>query len=225
MEEPGVEELTRNPDLISNRLLIKTMTRDNLLFAIIGILLGFIIGFLFASNMSQRYGAVGPAAQSGQMPADHPPAGPNAGGQNPGGMQAEVTASLEKARNEPKNFEAQVNAAQLYYQIQRYDSAIEFLLKANQLKPDDYQTVAALGVVNLDAGHYDVAENWYRAALLKKSDDVVTLAGLAAATLGKGDAKAAEQAIANLEKVDPSSQDLPQFRDRLATLKSGEKPK
>jgi tetratricopeptide (TPR) repeat protein len=201
------------------------MTRDNLLFAIIGILFGFIIGFLFASNMSQQYALNAPALSSGQLPADHPPSGPNAGGQSAGGMQAKVTASLEKARNEPGNFDAQVRAAQLYYQIQRFDQAIEFLLKANQLRPDDYQTVAALGVVNLDAGHYDVAETWYRAALMKKSDDVPVLAGLAAATLGKGDAKAAEEAIAKLEKVDPTSEDLPQFRARLNSLKSGEKPK
>jgi tetratricopeptide (TPR) repeat protein len=135
-------------------------------------------------------------------------------------MQAEVTASIEKARNEPNNFDAQVKAAELYYQIQRYDPAIELLLKANQLRPDDYQTLVALGLVNLDAGHFDVAEKWYKAAILKKSDDVVTLAGLAAATLGKGDSKAAEQAIANLEKVDPTSEDLPKFKERLADLKN-----
>ena len=46
------------------------------------------------------------------------------------------------------------------------------------------------------------------------------LAGLAAATLGKGDAKAAEQAIANLEKADPTSEDLPQFKEKLAGLKN-----
>jgi tetratricopeptide (TPR) repeat protein len=197
------------------------MTRENLLFAIIGVLFGFIVGFIFASTMNQRYGPAAPAAlSSGQLPADHPPVGPNAGIQSSGGMQAEISAQIEKARSEPKNFEAQIKAAELYYQIQRYDPAIELLLKANQLKPDDYQTLVALGLVNLDAGHYDVAEKWYRVALLKKRDDVVTLAGLAAATLGKGDAKAAEQAIANLEKVDPTSQDLPQFKDRLAGLKS-----
>jgi tetratricopeptide (TPR) repeat protein len=202
------------------------MTRDNLLFAIIGVLFGFIVGFLFASTMNQRYGPGAPvASSSGQVPADHPPVGPNAGAPAQGNMQAEVTAQLEKAKSDPKNFEAQVKAAELYYQIQRYDPAIEFLLKANQLKPDDYQTLVALGLVNLDAGHYDVAEKWYRAALLKKNDDVVTLAGLAAATLGKGDAKAAEQAIANLEKADPTSEDLPQFKDKLASLKSGDKPK
>ncbi len=154
------------------------MTRDNLLFAIIGVLFGFIVGFIFASTMNQRYGPGAPAAvSSGQLPADHPAVGPNAGSQNSGGMQAEITAQLEKARSDPKNFEAQIKAAELYYQIQRYDPAIEFLLKANQLKPDDYQTLVALGLVNLDAGHYDIAEKWYRAALLKKSDDVVTLSG------------------------------------------------
>jgi len=47
------------------------------------------------------------------------------------------------------------------------------------------------------------------------------LSGLAAATLEKGDAKAAEDAIAMLEKADPNSQDLPQFKDKLASLKAG----
>ncbi len=195
------------------------MTRDNLLFAIIGILFGFIVGFLFATSMSQKMVTAPGAASSGQMPADHPPLG-TSGAPASGNMQAEVSAQIEKARNEPKNFDAQVKAAELFYQIQRYDPAIEFLLKANQLKPDDYQTIVLLGLVNLDAGHYEVAEKWYKAALLKKHDDVVTLAGMAAATLGKGDAKAAELAIANLEKVDPGSEDLPRFKQRLETLKA-----
>src|SRR6185503_9511246 len=94
------------------------------------------------------------------------------------------------------------------YQIQRFDQAIEYLLKANQLKPTDYRTVVLLGMVNLDAEHYDQAEKWYRAAMKMKSDDVTVLSGLAATTLGKGDAKAAADAIAQLEKVDPNSEDL-----------------
>jgi tetratricopeptide (TPR) repeat protein len=195
------------------------MSRENLLFAIIGILLGFIVGFMWASSMSQKT-ASQQAAATQALPADHPAiGGQNAG--NPQGMQAEVTASIEKARSEPKNFDAQVKAAELYYQIQRYDQAIEYLLKANQLKPTDYQTVKILGMVNLDAGHYDTAEKWYRAAMKMKSDDVMVLSGLAAVTLQKGDAKAAEDAIAQLEKVDPNSEDLPQFRDKLASLKAG----
>jgi tetratricopeptide (TPR) repeat protein len=195
------------------------MSRENILFAIIGLLLGFIVGFMFASSMAQK-AAMQPAA-AGALPADHPPVAGQQNAPNPQAMQAQVQASLEKARNEPQNFEAQLQAADLYYQIQRFDQAIEYLLKANSLKPTDYKTVVLLGMMNLDAQHYDQAEKWYRAALKMKSDDVMVLAGLAATTLQKGDAKAAEDAIAQLEKVDPNSEDLPQFRDKLASLKAG----
>ena len=196
------------------------MSRENILFAIIGILLGFIVGFMLASSMSQKQAMQQATAGSQALPADHPPVGAQ-NAANPQGMQAEVTASLEKARSEPKNFDAQIKAAQLYYQIQRYDQSIEYLLKANQLRPTDYQTVVTLGLVNLDAGHYDTAEKWYRAALKMKSDDTMVLAGLAATTLEKGDAKAAEDAIAQLEKVDPNAEDLPNFKTKLASLKAG----
>jgi tetratricopeptide (TPR) repeat protein len=196
------------------------MSRENILFAIIGVLLGFIVGFMFASSMSQKQAMQQATAGSSSLPADHPPVGAQ-NAPNPQGMQQEVAASLEKARNEPKNFDAQIKAAQLYYQIQRYDQSIEYLLKANQLRPTDYQTVVTLGLVNLDAGHYDTAEKWYRAALKMKSDDTMVLAGLAATTLEKGDAKAAEDAIAQLEKVDPNAEDLPNFKTKLASLKAG----
>lgn len=196
------------------------MTRDNILFAIIGILLGFIVGFMLASSMSQRQAMQQASASGQEMPADHPPLGAQ-GAPDPQAVREQVTASLEKARNEPQNFEAQVRAAELYYQIQRYDQAIEYLLKANQLQPTDYRTVTLLGVVNLDAGNFDNAEKWYRAAMKMKSDDVMVLSGLAYATLQKGDAKAAEDAIAQLEKVSPGSVDLPQFKEKLASLKAG----
>ena len=194
------------------------MNRENLLFAIIGLLLGFIVGFMFASSMSQKAAQTQTASASQALPADHPPLGAQ-NAPDPAAMREQVTAQIAKARNEPQDFDAQVQAANLFYQIQRYDQAIEFLLKANSLKPADYETVANLGLVNLDAGHYDQAEKWYRAALKMKSDDERVVAGLAAASLGKGDAKAAEQAIAQLEKLNPSSEDLPQFKEKLAGLK------
>ena len=201
------------------------MSRENILFAIIGLLLGFIVGFMFASSMSQKTQTASSSMSQG-MPADHPAVGaPNAGaaggGGNPEQVRAQVTADIEKARNDPKNFDAQVKAAELYYRIQRYDQAIEFLLKANQLKPTDYNTIVTLGMVNFDAGHYEPAEKWFRAAIKMKPDDVTVLEGLTDTTLQKKDAKAAEEALAQLEKADPNSQELPRFREMLSGLKSG----
>lgn len=204
------------------------MTRDNLLFAIIGMLLGFIVGFIFASTMSQSYGpTAAPGMSAGQtLPADHPPISSSGNGQqDPQQMIAQVQTAIAKARNNPKDFDAQVTAAKLEYQVQRYDETIEFLLRANQIQPDNFEVLAMLGEANREGAHYDQAETWYKAALAKKPGDVGVLASIAYMHLQKGDAKAAEKSIAALEKASPGNEDLPQFRDKLAGLKSSEKPK
>src|SRR6185436_12164250 len=103
------------------------MTRDNLLFAIIGILLGFIGGFLLASNISQREAALRTGAGAGttqNLPADHPPVQGNQTGEGGQQMLASVQAAMKQARENPNDFDAQVTAAKLQYQIQRYDQAI-----------------------------------------------------------------------------------------------------
>ena len=202
------------------------MTRDNFLFAIIGILLGFIGGFLLAGNITQREAAMraNPAsAQAGQnLPPNHPPiAGDQTGGEGGQQMLASVQTAMKQARENPNDFEAQLTAAKLEYQIGRYDQAIEYLLAANKIKPTDFDTLAMLGVANLDGGHFDAAEKWYKAALQKKPDDMPTVDGLCAALLSKGDAKGAEEQMNKLAKIDPTNQDLPQFREKLSQLKAG----
>jgi len=194
------------------------------MFAIIGLLLGFIVGFIFSSTMSQR-ATLNAAALAGStnLPADHPQIQGSAN-QDPQQVFAEVQAAISKARTEPNNFDAQMKAAELYYKIERYDQAIEYLLKANQLQPGSFEAIVALGQVNLDAAHFDQAEKWYKAAAMKKPDDVRVLASLAYTQLQKGDAGEAEKSIAKLEQTDPTNEDLQQFRDKLATLKSA-KPK
>jgi Flp pilus assembly protein TadD len=202
------------------------MTRDNLLFGIIGILLGFIGGFLLASNITQREAAMRAnpqSAQSGQLPANHPPIAGDQGTAGEGGQQmlASVQTAMKQARENPNDFDAQLTAAKLEYQIGRYDQAIEYLLAANKIKPKDFDTMAMLGVANLDGSHFDASEKWYRAALQVKPDDMPTVDGLCAALLSKGDAKGAEEQINKLAKIDPNNQDLPQFREKLSQLKSG----
>jgi tetratricopeptide (TPR) repeat protein len=195
------------------------MTRENLLFVIIGLLLGFIIGFMWASSRSQRE-ATSPAALSAQqgqnLPPNHPPIG---GDGDPQQTMEQVQATIKKARSDPKDFDAQILAAKLEYQIRQYDEAIKFLLTANQLQHDNFDVLAMLGEANMDAGHWDQAEKWYQAALVKKPDDMPVLDGLCNVLLMKGDRKAAESAINKLAKVDPTNEDLSQFRNRLAALK------
>ena len=210
----GHKELSCYTESPTSQVSFELMTRENLLFAIIGLLGGFIIGFMFASSMSQRQA---PVASTQNLPADHPPLSSDQSDQQK--VFADVQVAMKKAREEPENFEAQIAAARLEYQIQRFDEAIEFLLKANQVKPGDFDTIAALGMVNLDAGHYAQSMKWYKVALMKKPDDIPVLDGFCAAALGAGDVKEAEEAIVKLEKLDPQNVDLTQFRDKLVALK------
>ena len=198
------------------------MTRDNLLFTIIGLLLGFIIGFMLASGITQREAMPAGVARTQNLPPDHPSVGDAPAGA-PGQMQAQVSAALDQAKKDPTNFEAQLKAAELYYQIQRYDDAIGYLMKANQLQPDSYETIANLGMVNMDAGHFETAEKWYKAALAKKPDDVRVLDGLCVVYLEQGKIKESEETIAKLAKADATNSDLTQFREKLEKLKSGGK--
>jgi tetratricopeptide (TPR) repeat protein len=206
------------------------MTRDNLLFAIIGILLGFIAGFLLAGNITQREAAqraTGTTAQAGQnLPPNHPPIGSDqASGQGEGGQQmlASVQEAMKQARENPNDFDAQLTAAKMEYQIQRFDQAIEYLLAANKVKPDDQTVLAMLGEANMDAQHFDAAIKWYKAALTKNPKDLTSLDGYCFVLLQSGDTKNAEDALNKLAKADPTNQDLPQFRKKLDELKAAKK--
>jgi tetratricopeptide (TPR) repeat protein len=153
------------------------MTKDNILFGIVGLLAGLIIGFFVTNSLNKQQGFGGTIAaqtgQTGSLPEGHPNVPGAPGGQQTMGANApEVQAAIEKAKAEPDNFDAQVTAAEFYYQIQRFDGAIEFLKRANQLRPDDYDTIVHLGNASFDSDKYDEAEKWYTLALSKKADDV-----------------------------------------------------
>ncbi len=143
------------------------MSKENLLFCVVGLLAGLIIGFMFANSVNQNApGQATIGAQPGAMPGGHP----SIPGGSQDGMQADVQAGIDKAKSEPDNFEAQMKAAELFYQIQRYENALEYLKKANKIQPDNYEVIVQLGNTNFDAEHYEEAEKWYTAALAKKED-------------------------------------------------------
>ena len=153
------------------------MTKDNVLFAVVGLLTGLIVGFIFANSLNERGAVPAAAVPTGEMRANSnlPPGHPDigaAGNTQPGAMQPPMLEAIEKAKQEPSDFEAQLKAAEAYYQIERFDDAIKYLSAANKLRPDDREVIVHLGNANFDANNYDEAQKWYTAALAKKPDDV-----------------------------------------------------
>ncbi len=149
------------------------MDKNHYLIGIIGLLLGCIIGFLFANNLNQSAPqsiATAPTtsisnSQNSNFPPDHPQLN------QPNVPQAQVTEALKNAEAQPTDFKAQLDAGELYYQIQKYDDAAKFYERAAKLRPDDFETLVKTGDAYFDSENFEIAEKWYASALAKNSDD------------------------------------------------------
>ena|ERR1051326_5726329 len=158
------------------------MTRENILFAVIGLLFGYLVAFHLVVYLNQnqpaRVAAATAADSSGNLPPDHP-AVPSNDVKDRQRLQSAAERAAQTARQDPQNFDAQVAAANAYFQAGAFDQAIDFLTRANKLRPDDYDTLVRLGNVYSSAEQFDDAEKWYKAALSKKPDDCDTRSELA----------------------------------------------
>ncbi len=149
------------------------MSRDNILFTLVGVGFGLFFGFVFVAWANHRVVEARPAgaqsAASGETTTDAQTS-INHGEQQQ--LQAALQSASQHARENPQDFDAQLQAARISMQAQRFDEALEFYLKANQLRPNEVEPVIQLGNVNYDAGRYEAAEKWYTAALVKEPDNI-----------------------------------------------------
>lgn len=156
------------------------MKKENILFALAGILLGFFGGFFLANTLNRReISEQNAAVQTAANPpflnqqtqaADIKASAPHAQAQG-GAMLPDIAETLDKAKNEPNDFDAQMRAGDVYARIQRFDEAAGFYEKAARIKPDDYAGMVKIGNFYYDSRQFERAEKFYLAALNKKPDD------------------------------------------------------
>ena len=146
------------------------MNRENVLFSVVGLLLGYVVAFhlVVYVNQNQAAPAAGAAQLAEGLPADHPAV---EGGADRQRLLAEAEKAAGEARKAPDNFEAQVKAGEGYFEAGSFEDAIDFMTRANKLRPDDYDTVVRLGNVYSSAGRFEDAARWYTAALDKRPED------------------------------------------------------
>ncbi len=146
--------------------------QKNILFGVVGIVIGLAVGF-FAANSINRS-----AISSTNVPQT--PANASILNQSTadikekpqGGMLPDISETLDRAKNEPANFDAQIKAGDMYAKIQKFDTAAEFYEKASQIKPEDYENIVKIGNIYFDSKQFEKAEKWYEKALAKKPDDI-----------------------------------------------------
>jgi Tfp pilus assembly protein PilF len=126
------------------------------LFGICGVILGLIVGFFVSNAVNRNAPSKTPPGQTGAaLLADQPQPGIA-----PGGMMPDVAEAIEKAKNEPRNLEAQLEVADMYSQIQRFDKAAEFYERAAALKPNDFTVNVKTAGTYFDARQFEMRQSF-----------------------------------------------------------------
>lgn len=147
------------------------MKKDNVLFAIIGILAGFIGGFFLANSINRNAAFQQSTAQIPVNPQINPQTQSVSIKDNQSAALPEVQQTLDQAQKEPNNFAAQIKAGEMYARIQNTEKANEFLQRAVQAHQDTFQDLTTLGNGFFDLKNFEEAEKWYSKALEKNPDD------------------------------------------------------
>jgi tetratricopeptide (TPR) repeat protein len=143
------------------------MTRDNIVFATCGLLLGLIIGSLIigpkiaqsklaggAQDAASAEGASMPAAST---PAAAPPNAPFAGGSQANAMEAvrnQLAVLKQTIEKDPNNVEALAQLGNMYMDAAKYPQAIEYYERALKVR-EEPNLRTDLGICYKQAGQLE----------------------------------------------------------------------
>ena len=143
------------------------------LFGIIGLILGLVVGFFGANTLNRSTASSSAPPLSNAAIANL--TGPQVPGQpaaQPGRMIPDVAEAIEKAKNEPQNVEAQLKVGEMYWKINKFDKAAEFYQKAVEIKPEDFDLNVKLANAYFESKQFESAEKFYSKALEIKPSDI-----------------------------------------------------
>ena len=182
------------------------MDKNKYLVGFIGLAIGFIVSFFLTTSYNKNNApaaaaAGGPPAMQGAGQAGNPA--------NQQAMMGQVQQTIEKAKSNPKDFQAQLDAAKVFYQIDRLPETVEYLKKAYEINQSEFtkqsgnELKGALGFIAVyysDQKNYDEAETWFRRALEANPNDMEVRVELAS-TLIQRQPPAPDKAVQELQVV------------------------
>jgi tetratricopeptide (TPR) repeat protein len=197
------------------------VNRDNVLYVLFGLLIGFLSGYILHEVMSTRQPPLmpfGQAAQAGMPAPEAPTASGTAQGSaaNPSGQDTETMQQILQLRDyvaqHPDDADAVLTLGNMNFEIQRWNSAAKHYEQYLQSKPNNPDVITDLGVCNRELGNYDKALTLFHRAQKLSPDhwqsrynEVVVLAF----DLGRpGDAL---PVLKDLERLQPDNQQVQQL--------------
>lgn len=154
----------------------------NILYCLAGALLGFYAGFFVANIGGRQRMAASAQTGSSARPLDAqaaggqlPPGHPNINDQNAAGtassMSAQAQEAMDEADRNPKDFDAQIRAAAIFFQLGSMDKAELYLNRSLALKPDDPDALTGMGQTKYELGDYTAAATYFEKVLAKNPND------------------------------------------------------
>jgi pentatricopeptide repeat protein len=179
---------------------------------IIGSVFGLMGGFKIANLQYNSEQSRAKNREIAMASKDRPPAA----------TQAEVSAIIEKAKANPNDADAQIQAAFQFIQIDRFQDAMPFLEQAKKADPEDRRVDAGLGLAYFMQGQFDQAiDSLKRSREQGVNDPSVTSLLIGAYINSKKNLDEAERLYKELEsqKVPPNT--LAQIRADLDAARTG----
>ena len=196
------------------------MTKDNLLFALIGIVLGLISGFFLQQVISERQPPRRIAGQALPGAASEDAAMATA----PGGDGEAAMAAIQQLRRQveanPDDADAVLALANMNYDIQNWQRARELYEHYLELRPSDANVMTDLGIVYRNLGDATRALELFRRA---KATDVAhwqsrfNEAIVLALDLRQFDQ--AETVLAELDRLQPGNPDVVRLKAEIARVR------
>jgi tetratricopeptide (TPR) repeat protein len=197
------------------------VTRDHLLFLLIGLLAGFLLGYIAHETMSGVQPSRVAAGAAAAPVADEPQA--DAGGAPAGGPpMAEINRLRALVEQNPNDRDALRQLANLNYDIANWPRAQELYERYLKLDPDNPDVLTDLGITLRSQGQLDRALELFRRAEKLRPDhwqarfnEIVVLA------FDRKDFAAAERALAELERRAPGNANVQRLAEEVRKLKEG----
>ena len=188
------------------------MTRENILFGVVGLLLGYVIAFHLVVHINQT-----PEAAAGTPPGGQTAlagAGDGGAGGESQRLKSAADAAARAAEESPKDFDAQLKAAMAYMDVGGFDEAADFLARANALRPDDLDVRSELAVTYFmrTPPQKDKAISELRRNIETDPSHLPSLHNLTRMLLETKRLEEAEATLEKLEKAKPDYEQLPQLR-------------
>ncbi len=212
------------------------MNKDNLLFLMGGLLVGFVTAYLFFEAMASRQpprltpqlraqivsgddgsggGAAGGDASAAAAPPGAADAG-NAAAQGGGPAMPQIQQLVDYVNKNPNDANAVRQLADANFEIRNWGRAQELYSHYLELKPNDPDVMTDLGITYRETQQPDKALDLFRHSMQVAPDHWQSLYNEVVVLMDQKKNDEATQVLAQLQKMQPGNPDVAKLADAVA---------